>query len=155
MLLWAKIWITVLVAGMGGFGYWNYQLYSANLIQAEAISELRIQARSVENIRADVVRQIEEALQGSSSRLLAAADAIEGRIRSLERDADKLKGFGWTSTTLGVADLELGIGAVEKTTQQQFNQVLTRLQALELCVQSLSQDLNRDFGTSSSHIWCR
>ena len=101
-----KAWIVVLVVGLGGLGYWNYELYQANVRQAAELGELQGQARAVEQVRADILAEVERALGDSAGQLLVAAQQVEGRISSLEGDVEDMQGPYWNGLGRDLSDLD-------------------------------------------------
>lgn len=158
MMTWGlKAWIAVLVVGLSGSVYWNYQLYEANVSQAQQIDDLQETAQSVEEVRAEILGQVEEVLGDAASRVMSAANAVEGRISSLEADVstirgdvDDMQGFGWSSLDRGLADLDDDLSAVEGDVGNLWSRIFQleqRASTLESCDDSIVQVLRgwRDF----------
>lgn len=143
-----KSWIAVLVVASGTLGYWNYELYQANVRQSRQIDQLEEQAAAVENVRADVMAQVEEALGDGAARLMAAAGAVEGRIATLEDEVQNMQGLGWGIGSRTLADLDADLSAAEGdvddlwTYTPYIDQLRQRVQTLELCIQNLGRDFN-------------
>lgn len=92
----ATAWNALLAAALVGLTYSNWQLYEANIYQAIQIRDLSVQATAVENVRSEVMGQVEDALGAGAAQLFAAADRLEGRIATLEREVDGMQGIGYS-----------------------------------------------------------
>lgn len=146
-----KAWISVLVVVSGSLGYWNYELYQANIKQARDIKQLEEQAEAIENVRAEVMAEVEEALGTGAAQLMAAANAVEGRIQTLEDEIDSMQGMQWGigSRDLGAidADLDVAEGDIANlwTYMPHVEQLRQRVQALENCVDRVTSGYDYAF----------
>lgn len=143
-----KAWVAVLAIGLGGSMYWNYELYEANVSQAEQIDELQETARSVHEVRAEILGQVEDVLGEAASRLMAQANAVEGRISALERDIEEVR--GWSSFGRSMDDLDADLSSVENEVGDLWSrlfQLEQRASSLESCDDSIVQVLRgwRDY----------
>lgn len=133
----AEILVGVLVVGVAGLGYVtaSYTLYEENERQSATIEELSAQARAVEEVRADVMTQVEEALGEGAAAYLTAANRVEGRIGELESDMADMQGFGWTT-----------LGPNLTALQGEVDELWRAVSDLQNCTQSISYVL-RDLGS--------
>lgn len=102
----AEVLVGGLVIAVAGLGYVVFTLYEENERQSSSIEELSDQARAVEEVRSDVMAQVEDALGEGAAAYLSAAQRVEGKIGEIESDIDDMQGFGWTTMGPNLTDLQ-------------------------------------------------
>lgn len=128
----SRYWLLVLLGAVAGLGYWNYELHEVNRGQQAQIAEMQLQARAVEEVRADVMAQVEDAIGQSATHLLSAAAKVETRMASVERDLDVLQGIGYSpGLSLTLAEIESDLASVWQ-----------RLVAVETCAARTASVVN-------------
>lgn len=130
-----EVLVGVLVVAVAGLGYVAYTLHEENVRQSSTIEELSKQARAVEEVRVDVMSQVEEALGEGAAAYLSAAQGVEGRIREIESDIADMQGFGWTTLGPTLTDLQAEVDELRRSVSD-----------LQNCTQSISFVL-RDLGS--------
>lgn len=144
----ARYWITALAIAAMASGYWNYRLTQEALDHRESIAELTEQVEAIDDVRAEVMTQVEQSLGEGAAQLLAAAGAVEDRISRLESEVDDMQGMGYTAgLSMTLADLETDVEALWTYTPH-VEQLRQRVQALENCI----DQMNRDYG--SAYLYC-
>lgn len=130
-----EVLVGVLVVAVAGLGYVAYTLHEESARQSSTIEELSEQARAVEEVRVDVMSQVEEALGEGAAAYLSAAQGVEGRIREIESDIADMQGFGWTTLGPTLTDLQAEVDELRRSVSD-----------LQNCTQSISFVL-RDLGS--------
>lgn len=139
MSRWVGALVGVLVVAVAALGYVSYMLYEEGERRAEQVDELAAKVEAVDDVRQEVLGQVEAALGESASVLLSEANRLEGRLSAIEGDVADMQGFAWGPLGPTLTDLGDSVDSMQG-----------RLTSVERCMDSISAVL-RDLG---SFIYC-
>lgn len=134
---------TTVVVGLAALGVWCGQLYTANVEQTAALSDLRATStrlRSQIDDQSKVIDRLTEQLAQANDGGLRRVEQLESQITSLEGDLDDIRGTSWLPYA-GRDMTELG---------SDIDELERDLFSLDQCVDSIA----RVARGSGSYVFC-